>query len=100
MTELPRTNSRTYDLKQRLNRAMRWLREAEDIARIEMPGWPTADRIRDIYEQLSEDVLNGNLSRPPLLERLSEWERALKIVCDASNLSDKQIEDLLKDCRL
>lgn len=71
---LPRTDDRAYDLRQRLNRAVRWLREAEDIARIEMPAWPTADRIRDIYEQVSEDVLNGKRNIPPLLQRLREAE--------------------------
>lgn len=69
---LPRTDNIQYDLRQRLNRGVRWLREAEDIARIEMPGWPTADRIRDIYEQVSEDVLNGRTSVPPLLQRYRE----------------------------
>jgi hypothetical protein len=74
MAELPRTDNRAYDLRQRLNRAIRWLREAEDIARIEMPAWPTADRIRDIYEQVGEDVLNGRTTVPPLLQRLRESE--------------------------
>lgn len=71
---MERTDNRAYDLRQRLNRAVRWLREAEDIARIEMPAWSTADRIRDIYEQVGEDVLNGTTSRPPLLQRLGEAE--------------------------
>jgi hypothetical protein len=71
---LPRTDNMAYDLRQRLNRAVRWLRDAEDIARIEMPAWPTADRIRDIYEQISEDVLNGKTTKPPLLERLRNAE--------------------------
>jgi hypothetical protein len=71
---LPRTDDRAYDLRQRLNHAIQWLREAEDIARIEMPAWPTADRIRDIYEQITEDVLNGKTTQPPLLQRLREAE--------------------------
>lgn len=74
---LPRTDDRAYDLRQRLNRAIQWLREAEDIARIEMPASPTADRIRDIYEQITEDVLNGKTTRPPLLQRLREAEQKL-----------------------
>jgi hypothetical protein len=64
-----------YDLRFRLNNAVRWLRRAEDIARVERPGWPTADRIRDIYEQVSDDVLNGKVSVPPLKQRLTEAER-------------------------
>ena len=46
-------------LRQRLNAAMRHLRDAEDYARMQMPAWPTADRIRDIHEQLTFDVING-----------------------------------------
>lgn len=71
---LARTDDRAYDLRQRLNRAVRWLREAEDIARVEMPAWPTADRIRSIYEQVTEDVLNGRESVPPMRQRLTEAE--------------------------
>jgi len=78
---LPRTENRAYDLRQRLNRAMRWLREAEDIARIEMPAWPTAaDRIRDIYEQLTDDVLNGRTDRPPHIAETALAEERAKVV--------------------
>jgi hypothetical protein len=69
---IPETTA--YRLRQHLNRAVRELRAAEDIARIEMPAWPTADRIRDIYEQVSEDVLNGKTTKPPLLQRLRALE--------------------------
>jgi hypothetical protein len=72
--ELPRTDNRGYDLRQRFNRAVRWLRDAEDIARIEMPAWPTADRIRDIYEQITDDLLNGKTTVPPLRQRLADAE--------------------------
>ncbi len=72
--KLERTNDRAHDLRQRLNRSVRWLREAEDIARVEMPGWPTADRIRAIYEQITEDVLNGRTSVPALRERAEKAE--------------------------
>ena len=75
---LDRTDNHAYDLRQRLNRAVRWLREAEDIARIEMPAWPTADRIRDIYEQVNEDVQNGRTTVPPLRQRLAEAEAELE----------------------
>jgi hypothetical protein len=77
MSGLPRTEDRAYDLRQRFNRAVRWLREAEDIARTEMPAWPTADRIRDIYEQITDDLLNGKTTVPPLKQRLAEAEQAL-----------------------
>jgi hypothetical protein len=69
-----RTGDTAYDLRQRLNHAVCWLREAEDIARLEMPAWPTADRIREIYEQITEDVLNGKTDVPPLRQRLAEAE--------------------------
>lgn len=71
---LERTNDMAYDLLQRMNKAVQWLREVEDIARMGMPAWPTADRIREIYEQISDDVLNGRSSVPPLKQRLSEAE--------------------------
>lgn len=79
---LPRTEDGRYDLLQRLNRAVRWLREAEDIARLEMPALPTADRIREIYEQVTEDVLNGKTTVPPLRERLTVAEAAIRDVLD------------------
>jgi uncharacterized protein with PhoU and TrkA domain len=66
-----------YRLRMKLNVAVRALRDAEDIARVEMPAWPTADRIRDIYEQIGEDVLNGKTTKPPLLQRLREAEEKL-----------------------
>lgn len=84
-TALPRTDNRGYDLRQRFNRAVRWLRDAEDIARSEMPGWPTADRIRDIHEQITDDLLNGRTSVPPLKQRLAEAENALRILGDPEN---------------
>jgi hypothetical protein len=52
-----------YRLRLKLNAAVRELRDGE-----------TADRIRDIYERVSEDVLNGRVSKPPLLQRLREAE--------------------------
>lgn len=67
-----------YRLRLRLNAAVRELRAAEDIARVEMPAWPTADRIRDIYEQISDDLLNGKTTVPPLKQRLREAEEALR----------------------
>lgn len=74
-----------YDLRLRLNRAMRWLREAEDLARVEMPAWPTADRIRDIYEQVGEDVLNGKTSVPPIRQRLAAADAAGRRLAEAGN---------------
>lgn len=86
---LRRTDDRAYDLRQRLNRAVRWLREAEDIARVEMPAYPTADRIREIYEQITEDVLNGLVYVPPLRQRLveaeAETERLQKVLATIGN---------------
>jgi hypothetical protein len=61
-----------YELRQLLQGAVRPLRDAEDLARLRMPAWPTADRIRDIYEQIGDDLLNGRSSVPPLKQRLRE----------------------------
>lgn len=47
------------------------LLEQVERTEIEMPAWPTADRIRDIYEQITDDLLNGRTSVPPLKERLA-----------------------------
>jgi hypothetical protein len=78
-----------YELKQRLNKAVRYLREAEDMARIEQPAWPTADRIRTIYEQVSEDILNGRTTVPPIAQRLRECEAVAQGLRDAGErLSD------------
>jgi hypothetical protein len=81
---LPRTFSRPYDLRQRLNRAVRYLRDAEDIARLEMPAWPTADRIRSIYEQITADVLEGSTWMPPIRERLDTAETELAALREAA----------------
>lgn len=67
-----------YDLRLRLNRGVRWLREAEDIARIEMPAWPTADRIRSIYEQVTADVLDGKTTKPPIARQLTEAQERIE----------------------
>lgn len=72
--EVPSDHAEAYDLRLRLKRAIRWLRDAEDIARVNKPAWPTADRIRSIYEQITEDVLNGRTSLPSVLERLESAE--------------------------
>lgn len=48
-----------YRMTMELKAAVRHLRAAEDIARLEMSYPKLADRIREIYEHASEDVLNG-----------------------------------------
>lgn len=68
-----------YRLTLHIKRAIQELRQAEDIARMELPtSSPTADRIRDIYEQVSEDVLNGKSNIPPLKQRLAEAETLIE----------------------
>jgi hypothetical protein len=74
-----------YELRQRLKKAVYELRDAEDLTRLNPGLWPdsiAADRIRSIYEQINEDVLEGKTSRPPLLEQLRITEENLKIACD------------------
>ena len=59
-----------YRLMQHLNRGMRALRDAEDFARLNRPGWPTADRIRGIHQQLTDDVIRGKTTVPSLIDSL------------------------------
>jgi hypothetical protein len=85
VTDLERKQA-IYELRQLLKKANRALRDAEDLARLNPWGiWEnmaTADRIRSIYEQINEDVLEGRMSRPPLLQRLTVAEDNLRIACD------------------
>jgi hypothetical protein len=80
-----------YRLVQPLNRAVRQLRDAEDIARIEMSHMPTADRIRSIYEQIAADLLNGTTTVPPIAQRLRESEARCGRLATA--LSDAGVPD-------
>jgi hypothetical protein len=69
-----------YELRELLKKATRALRDAEDLTRLNPDLWPdsiAADRIRSIYEQVNEDVLEGSTARLPLLERLRTTEEAL-----------------------
>lgn len=70
LRDLPGEGNHNYRLMQHLNRAMNAMRDAEDYARMTMPAWPTADRIRSVYEQLSVDVINGRSSVPTRLEQV------------------------------
>jgi hypothetical protein len=67
-----------YTLRQHLNAAVRELRKAEDLARAELPKWPTADRVRSIYEQITADLLEGTTSVAPIAQRLSTAMQALE----------------------
>ena len=75
-----------YEMRQLLKKAVRALRDAEDLARLNPWGiWenvPTADRIRSIYEQINEDVLEGSTARPPLLQRVAIAEGNLRVALD------------------
>jgi hypothetical protein len=57
---------RTNWLLPKLDAAVRHLRDAEDYARLNhnFERLPTADRIRFIYEQITEDIYNGSSSKP------------------------------------
>lgn len=72
-----------YELREHLKKAVRELRDAEDLTRLNPSLWPdklgTADRIRSIYEQVNEDVLEGRTTRPPLLQRLAIAEDNLRV---------------------
>jgi hypothetical protein len=87
-----------YRLAQHLNAAVRQLRDAEDIARMEMPRYPTADRIREIYEQVSADVLNGKTGVPPLAQRFQESEarasRLANVLMDRFGLTTTELTEI------
>lgn len=65
--------SRTNWLLRKLDPAMRHLRDAEDFARLKMPAWPTADRIREVHEKLTDDVLRGTTTRPTAREQMATF---------------------------
>ena len=86
-----------YELRQALRKANAALRDAEDIARL-APMYrclPTADRIRSIHEQVTEDVLNGRSTRKPLLEQLRIAEDALLWL--ATELNSKRARRALEE---
>jgi hypothetical protein len=86
-----------YRLVQKLNAAVRALRDAEDIARVEYPEWPAADRVRSVYEQITADLLDGTVTRPPLVRRLRDSEeRALRLAnaLDDAGVSEARIQEL------
>jgi hypothetical protein len=75
---------RTNWLVRKLDKAMRHLRDAEDLARLD-PNFsrlPTADRIRFIYEQITEDVYNGSSGSPGKFEGVlfKAWEPTLAAI--------------------
>lgn len=75
---------RTNWLVRKLDKAMRHLRDAEDLARLD-PNFsrlPTADRIRFIYEQITEDVYKGSSSSSGAFEAtlFKAWEQTLTAI--------------------
>ena len=91
-----------YVMRQHLKKAVRALRDAEDLARLNPWGiWenvPTADRIRSIYEQVNEDLLEGSTARPPLLQRLAIAEDNLRVACNRLQELDA-LDDVLPRLR-
>jgi len=72
-----------YWLKRKLNESIRHLRDIEDYYRMKS-GTPVsfnmirADRARSLYEQISEDFLNGKINQPTMRERAEGAEYALE----------------------
>lgn len=72
-----------YWLRRKLNESIKHLRDIEDYYRIK-GGTPRsynmirADRARSLYEQISEDFLNGKTNRPTMRERAEAAEYALE----------------------
>ena len=61
-----------YEVRQYLDQAMRALRDAEDWARLRTGNEPLATRVRQIHEQLTDDVMNGKLNVPSAPDDLKE----------------------------
>lgn len=78
-----------YWQRRKLDAAIRHLRDIEDYYRTR-GGLPEgfnmirADRARAIYEQISDDYLNGNAKRPTLAQRLDAAEGALREIANAA----------------
>jgi hypothetical protein len=72
-----------YWLKRKLNESIRHLRDIEDYYRM-IGGTPRsfnmirADRARSLYEQISDDFLNGRSMQPTMRERAEGAEYALE----------------------
>ncbi len=76
-------HERAYWLRQKMDAAIMHLRHIEDYSRSHWDeGIPpegsfdeaTADRARNIYEQITADLLEGKLDTPPITQRLSATE--------------------------
>ena len=67
--------TRLYTLNAFLGPAMRYLRDAEDFARLDLRDDLLADAIRGIHLSLTEDVLNGKTYRSSTRHRARLWDR-------------------------
>lgn len=74
-----------YWQRRKLDAAIRHLRDLEDYFRLrgdetyaDSPNMRRADRARGIYEQISDDYLNGRSSAPTMRERAETAEAAVE----------------------
>jgi len=72
-----------YWLNQKLKASIRHLRDIEDYYRLRggtprSPNMIRADRARSLYEQISDDFLNGKRNVPTMRERAEAAEYALE----------------------
>lgn len=51
-------------VRERVSRSVNVLREAEDVARLELRDDLLADRLREQHERITERVLNGKRGEP------------------------------------
>ena len=70
---LDKAQKRWY--REKLNEANRHLRDIEDYARLQHGGMQLADRVRDIHEQVSKDLMNGKVDVIPLAAAYEQAER-------------------------
>src|SRR4051812_40053424 len=77
-----------YWLKQKLYESIRHLRDIEDYFRErggtpDSPNMDRADRARSLYEQISDDFLNGRRDVPTMRQRAEAAEAAVLVLLRA-----------------
>lgn len=76
-----------YWQRRKLDAAIRHMRDLEDYFRLaggtdDSPNMIRADRVRAIYEQISDDYLNGKTYRPTMKERAEAAEAEIELVVE------------------
>jgi hypothetical protein len=89
-----------YWQRMKVNAAILHLRDIEDYYRpvAGLFSQARADRVRDIYEQLSEDYLNGNLDRPTMVQQLTQARQDRAALMEALEESLERVTEHYEGC--